>query len=610
MEEKSFELEFLGTLYRGHYIKNTEAALQVIEKFSEKDPETLFGIDTETEAKPAYIGNKLAGLSPHLATVRLLQMFDGKNSVVFDMKYVEKFPELLEFLSTRRFVGHNSVFDLQFFKLWGVKNMNIGCTYILTKLLQHSIFDSDEGINAKLTTVCKELLGVDLSKQMQVSEWSEPDLTFEQIKYASLDPLVAFKVAEKLAPGLGKYGLTKVYQLHRAAQHPIASMQLNGMKFDVEAHDKLIPTWRTELYTCRKKLLETTKLEDITPARIGSWLEKNLDKETLSYWPRTETDKLSVDSYTLADFQFVPIVKPFLEYQKKFKMTSTYGNALIQNVNRETGRIHTNYNLCGARTGRLSSSKPNLQNLPRDNDIRSHFIAEPGKVLIVADYSQIEIRVGAELSRDEEMLRAYEEGVDIHALTASTVSGKEISEVTKSDRQMAKAVNFGFMFGLGAAKFSRYAKNSYGVEVTDDEAHEAIDAWRSLYNGYFNWQMEQASKGSETHYTQTPMGKLRRLHKDNTYGAAMNTPVQGGAAEVMLGALIDVEKVMPAEVKLVNCVHDEIILETENDEATIEAAKFCLKESMEIGFLNVFPNGITNKLSECGHGGNWAEAKH
>lgn len=609
MEEKSFDLEFLGTLYRGHYIKDTEVAESVIKKLLEKDPETLFGIDTETKPKPAYVGNKLAGLSPHLAVVRLLQIFDGKNSIVLDMDCVEKFPLLIYFLGKRRFVGHNSVFDLQFFKLWGVKNMNIGCTYILTKLLQHAIFDSDEGINAKLSTVCKELLGVDLTKQMQVSDWSEPELTFEQVKYASLDPLVAFKVAEKLAPGLTKYDLTKVYQLYKAAQHPIASMQLNGMKFDVEAHDKLIPVWRNELYQCKKELLKITGLDDITPAQIGAWLEKNLDKKTLSYWPRTETDKLSVDAYTLADFQFVPIVTPFLEYQKKFKMTSTYGNALIQNVNRETGRIHTHYNLCGARTGRLSSSDPNLQNLPRDNDIRSHFIAEPGKVLIVADYSQIEIRVGAELSRDEEMLRAYREGVDIHALTASNVSGKPVEELTKKDRQLAKAINFGFMFGLGAAKFSRYAKNSYEADITDDAAHEAISAWRSLYSGYHTWQMDQASKGAETHYTCTPTGKLRRLHKDNTYGAAMNTPVQGGAAEVMLSALIEVEKWDNENIKLVNCVHDEIILEMEDNYDLVEIIAGHLQECMKQGFLNVFPNGITNKLSEWGYGKNWAEAK-
>jgi DNA polymerase I-like protein with 3'-5' exonuclease and polymerase domains len=609
MEQKTFDLEFLGTLYRGHYIKETDDAIDIIAALIEKE-DILFGIDTETEPKPAYIGSKTAGLSPHLATVRLLQIFDGKNSIILDMKYVEVFPLLVDFLSTKRFVGHNSVFDLQFFKQWGVRNMNIGCTYILTKLIHHAILETDEDTNAKLVTVCREMLGVDLSKQMQVSNWSEPNLTFEQIQYAALDPLVALLVAEKMAPALTKYGITKVYQLYKAAQHPIASMQLNGMCFDIEAHNLLIPEWRNDLYQTKKELLKITGLSDITPTAIANWLEKNLDKKVLPYWPRTETDKLSVDAHTLADFQFVPIVKPFLEYQKKFIVTSTYGTALIRNVNRETGRIHTHYNLCGARTGRLSSRDPNLQNLPRDERIRSHFIAEEGKVLIVADYSQIEIRVGAELSRDEEMLKAYRQGMDIHSLTASSVSGKDISEITKADRQMAKAVNFGFMFGLGARKFSKYAKNSYGVDVTDEEAHEAIDTWRGLYSGYYTWQMAQAEKGAETKYTQTPMGKLRRLEATNTYGAAMNTPVQGGAAECMLGALIEVEKWCDDDCRLINCVHDEIILEVIDNPETIEETKIVLQSAMVDGFTRVFPEGITNNLSEVGEGGNWAEAKH
>lgn len=610
MEPKSFDLEFQGTVYRAHYIQDPDAAYQVIQQLNSKD--VMFGIDTETAGKPAFRINKKAGLSPLYSDVRLLQIFDGKNIVVFDMYYVPVQKELVEFLSTHKFLAHNALFELQRFKQWGVQDMDIGCTYILTKLLYHAIYPSDEGISAGLDKVVKEVLKVDLSKKMQVSDWSVQDLTFEQIKYSALDPLVTVLVGEKLAPGLTKYGLNRIYSLCKGAQHPIAAMQLNGLAFDAESHAKLIPVWRNELYAAKKKVLELTGLTELTAVKLGEWFEKTLDKKTLMIWPRTDSGRLSTDSHTLNDFQYLPVVKPFAEYQKKEKLSSTYGNALLQNINKVDGRIHASYNLCGARTGRLSSSDPNLQNLPRDSSIRSHFNAPAGKILLVADYSQIEIRVGAELSRDAEMLRAYENGVDIHTLTASNVSGKRLSEITKSDRQMAKAVNFGFMFGLGASKFSKYAKNSYGVDVSSDQAHEAINTWRNLYNGYYEWQMNQANLGAQTHQVRTPTGKLRRLQDDNTYGAAMNTPVQGGAAEVMLSALCELNKqstLMCDEFKLVNCVHDEIVIETLNTPEYISVGTELIQDCMKAGFLRVFPTGITRDLSAVGYGANWAEAK-
>jgi DNA polymerase I-like protein with 3'-5' exonuclease and polymerase domains len=312
-----------------------------------------------------------------------------------------------------------------------------------------------------------------------------------------------------------------------------------------------------------------------------------------------------------ADFSYLDIVEPFAKFQKALKLTTTYGNRLTDLINPSTGRLHANYNLSGARTGRLSCSNPNLQQAPKDAEFRSCFIPKPGNVFIRADYNQIEIRVAAELSRDETMLTAYRQGVDIHSVMAAKVTGKRIEDVTKEDRQLAKACNFGFMFGLGAKGFVHYARKLYGKEVTADDAKEAVNSFRTLYAGYRDWQLSQNDSCANSMSVRTPCGKLRRLNTENCYGGSMNTPVQGGAAECMLHALVFLYHTFlehpDLEAKLVNCVHDEIVVECPKSKA--DEVSFAVNSCMVEGFLAVFPEGITNHLVACGIGPTWAEAK-
>ena len=176
---------------------------------------------------------------------------------------------------------------------------------------------------------------------------------------------------------------------------------------------------------------------------------------------------------------------------------------------------------------------------------------------------------------------------------------------------MAKAINFGLMFGLGAKKFSHYAKKSYGVEVSEKEAYSAVEAFRETYTGYREWQLKQVDEASETKTVRTPFGKLRRLPSDNTYGTSMNTPIQGGAAECMLASLVELNKNLNGHARLVNCVHDEILVECDPDYEPeyIQHVKEKISKSMTDGFLKIFPNGITNNLVGIGVGDSWGAAK-
>lgn len=608
MEEKNFTTTFLGKDYPVFYIKDRTKAIQALEKLSTYD--VLFGIDIETASLPEYRHIAQAALSPHLSEPRLVQIYNQKSIVVLDMYHCMCWGALMDFINAKRFIAHNAVFEMAFLSKVGAKNLNFHCSYLMAKCLFHATRADDGGLSASLEGMVQGLFGEGLAKDVQNSKWHEPDLTFEQIEYAAKDAPACFVVGEKLAGYLSKYNLNRYYKLVKEAQYPLVQMQLNGLGFDADAHAETIDTWGQQLFMARNKLLKMTGLQKITAHTMSAYLEEVLDKQTLDIWPRTDPGKLSTDANAFVKFSYLKIVKPFSEYQKLDKMVSSFGEKLLHSLNPSTKRLHANYRLCGARTGRLSCTSPNLQQLPRDSAVRNHFVAGPGRLLLCADYSQIEIRVAAELSRDETMLSAYRKGIDIHSLTASVVSGKPIGQVDRTDRQLAKCINFGLMFGLGARNFSHYAKKSYGVEISSAKSHEAVDAFRDTYAGYHEWQKLQVERAQKTFKTTTPCGKLRKLAAEDTYGTAMNHPVQGGAAECMLSALIRLQSYIDHQIpdaKLVNCVHDEILVECSVEQAkdVADGIVFAMVE----GFKDVFPQGITNGLTDVKDGTSWGECK-
>ncbi len=606
MQQKNFKISFLGEEYNAWYVTDNETAVQILSELQEKD--CLFGIDTETAPFSQYITTVRAGLSPHLSQVRLLQVFDGKNTVVFDLFNIRDTSLFIPFLTSKRFVAHNALFDLQYFLGLGVSDMQLGCTRILAKLLFHATYPLDSGLDASLANLCEQFLGTKIFKNQQKSNWGDPDLTFEQVEYAALDAVAVLRLAEKLAPGLTRYGLERVYKVARDAQTGLAKMQMNGLGFDVETHKSMIDVWRDDAFEAKKRVIKITGLKDVTSHQVAGWLKDNLPAETLRVWPKTPGGKLSTDAHAFADFSDLEMIAPFLEFQKATTLAGTFGQGLIDQINPATGRLHSGYNICGARTGRLSCSKPNQQNFPRDLSFRALFVARPGKKLLSADYSQIELRVAAELSRDKNMLKVYRDGEDIYKVTAAKLNRKRVEDVTKAERQVAKALALGLLFGLGSAKFAHYARKGYGVEISQGDAERSIEKFREIYPEYREWQLDQASNAKETCLVYTPCGKRRRLPADETFGNSMNHPIQGGAAEVLLHAVADLEKKSRQyNFSLLNTVHDEVVLEIEENSEN-EISKV-VEESMVNAYLSVFPNGITNKLVGIGCGINWAEAK-
>jgi DNA polymerase-1 len=293
------------------------------------------------------------------------------------------------------------------------------------------------------------------------------------------------------------------------------------------------------------------------------------------------------------------------------KKLTSFGDRYAAHINPATGRIHASFAIGGTDTGRLACRNPNIQNPPKESDFRALFAASDGRVMVVADYSQIELRVMALVAQEKTMLAAYRQGIDLHRKTVAALTGVPLDAVTKAQRQLAKAVNFGLLFGQGAAGLAKYAKTQYGVDMSIKQAEQYRQAFFDTYPGLRRWQRRTAELAEASHSIKTPSGRVRtfkRKRGKSYYTAFLNTPVQGGAAEVMLAALAALDRRLKGlDAKLVNVVHDEIVLDVAADQA--QAAKTAVEEAMVEGMLSVFPRADCNGLVEAHSGCNWAEAK-
>jgi DNA polymerase-1 len=274
--------------------------------------------------------------------------------------------------------------------------------------------------------------------------------------------------------------------------------------------------------------------------------------------------------------------KLILENRSISKLKSTYTDKLPEQINPHTGRVHTSYHQAVAATGRLSSSNPNLQNIPirtpQGRKIRTAFIAPPGNLILAADYSQIELRIMAHLSGDKGLLKAFHDGVDVHRATAGEVFGADYAKVTDEQRRAAKAINFGLMYGMSAFGLARQ------LDIGRTEAQEYMDTYFSRYPGVRTFMEETREKAREQGYVETLFGRRLYLPEINAGNmmrrqgaerAAINAPMQGTAADIIKVAMIKVDnwlQVKKPGARLVMQVHDELVLEVEEDQVKLVSA--------------------------------------
>jgi DNA polymerase-1 len=561
------------------------------------------GLDIETAPLPSWATDPRAGLDPYRSRPRLLQVATADRVTVFDLNHVPV--GLLAPLAHRNLVAHNATFELRHLAHAGLALGRVQDTMLMGRVLL--------GRRMSLADLAGEALGLTVDKALQTSDWAAPDLAPAQVEYAALDAVLARRLALALGPRLKAAGTVRPYQLMRDAVPAVAAMMHAGCPFDWAAHAALVGEWERDLVAAEAALREALGPE-VNPAsgpQLSAWLEAHLPADVLAAWPRTATGQLETGADAFAAAQDLPLVGPLAHHKKAAKLLTTYGRDYAKHRHPVTGRIHAEFLVAEARSGRFSCRNPNVQQLPRDPRFRGLFAAPEGRVLVVADYGQIELRVAALVAQDAAMLAAYRDGVDLHRRTAGSILGIPEAEVTRAHRQLAKAVNFGLLFGQGPRGLVAYARTGYGVDMTEAEARRARSAFFRTYPGLRSWQLLQAIRSRQSGAAATACGLVRDFTREPTgwrATEALNTPIQGGAAEVLLAALGRLPKALAGlDAQLVNAVHDELVLEAA--EADAPAATEALTGAMVGGYLDVFPEGPTVGLVEAHAARTWAEAK-
>ena len=304
-----------------------------------------------------------------------------------------------------------------------------------------------------------------------------------------------------------------------------------------------------------------------------------------------------------------------IPWREAAKLAGSYGLKYGRHLHPVTGRVHGDFKLSATAAGRMSCSNPNVQQVPRERRFRELFRAPAGRKLVIADYSMAELRVAAMLAGEEKMLGMFQRGEDVHRLTAAALLGKPADEVTKDERQLAKAVNFGLLFGQQARGLQAYAAAKYGVELTLEDAERYRRAWFDTYPGFRRWHTEHGAKTKRDLEVRTICGRVHRwtswaYRQPGSYSLteALNTPVQGSAAEALLCALGRLSRALSEggiDALIINATHDEIVLEASDVDA--DQAKDVLERSMVAGFTDVFSDAAVNGLVECHVGQSWAD---
>ena len=415
---------------------------------------------------------------------------------------------------------------------------------------------------------------------------------------------------EKMAPRLDQMGVRTLYeQAELPLCRVLAEMELAGFRVDANALQEMGEVLTAAIDALEQKIYTYAGEFNInSPKQLGEVLFDRLGlpagKKTKTGWS-TNADVLD----KLRPYH--PIVGEVLEYRQYTKLKSTYVDGLLKVIGPD-GRIHTSFQMTVTATGRLSSTEPNLQNIPTRTELGSQlrrmFVAEPGKVLVDADYSQIELRLLAHISGDAHMIEAFQSGEDIHTITASQVFGVAPSDVTPAMRRAAKAVNFGIVYGISAFSLSQ------DIGVTVAQAKDYMAAYFAKYDGVHRYMEQVVERAKADGYVETLMHRRRNLPeiKSSNYNmrsfgerVALNMPIQGTAADIMKLAMVHVYDRLQREkleARLIMQVHDELIVEC--PEGEVEQVKTLLTEEME----RVMDLSVP-LTAEAHSGKNWLEAK-
>src|SRR5580765_767643 len=534
------------------------------------------GLDTET-----------TDLDPYTSRLRLIQLStpDGVyvidvNKFTDDLQQGEALAPLRRLFSSARpiKIAHNAKFDAKFIKHnLGVDMVGLFDTLLASQLVSAGDIEERHGLQA----IAARYLNEEVDKSERLSNW-EFELSEAQLEYAARDAAVLIPLREKLIERIKSLGLIQCAQLEFECVMPVVDLELTGFFMDKQRWLEqlaIVDERRGEVANELQEMLG----EGVAQASLFGPPRANINLDSQQQVTEALT-RLGIplpDSTRNWKLQPLaleyPVVAKLLEYRTMQKALTSYGQNMIEFINPRTGRLHADFRQIGAPTGRFSCTNPNIQQVPHAAEYRRCFMGHPKeRRLVIADYSQIELRILAEFSGDEAFINAFKSGADLHKVTAAQVFGVSTEQVTKEQRDFAKRLNFGVVYGIGAQRFALMT----GLTVPD--AENVLRRYFATYRQLDTYLRDAANRAVSERQARTASGRLVRFRYDEndrqqismTQRNGKNTPIQGTSADILKRALkLLKEELKDSSAKIVNIIHDEVVVEADADEAASIASK-------------------------------------
>lgn len=554
-------------------IKTSDELRKAIEILS---TQPVVGLDTET-----------TDLDPYTSRLRLIQLATTDRVYIVDFDHFangdanEALAPLRRLLEAPRpiKIAHNAKFDAKFIKHnLGVDLGGLFDTLLASQLVGAGDIEERHG----LETVASRYLNEAVDKSERLSNWNF-ELSEAQLEYAARDAAVLLPLREKLIDRLKSESLVKVAQLEFECVMPVVDIELAGFYMHKER-------WLEQLSIVEKRRVELAEqlqqvlAEESSQGSLFGGPQRediNLDSQQQLTKALTRLGIPVPDSTRNWKLQPLaleyPIIGTLLEYRTVQKALTSYGENMIGMINRVTNRLHADFRQIGAPTGRFACTNPNIQQVPHSVEYRRCFSGYPeGRKLIIADYSQIELRILAEFSGDRGFIEAFNSGADLHRVTAAQVFNTSLDQVTKEQRDFAKRLNFGVVYGIGAQRFALMT----GLSVPD--AENVLRRYFATYRQLDTYLRDAANRAVSERQARTASGRLVRFRYDEndrqqismTQRNGKNTPIQGTSADILKRALkLLRDELRETNAKVVNIIHDEIVVESDADEAQDIAEK-------------------------------------
>ncbi len=606
-----FNTHFATAATVGHHYRtmSTEAEIEELTALLAAVKEFCF--DTETNTVEA-INAELVGISfatePH--TAFFVPFPEDQKAAALLLAH---FKPIFENPNIKK-IGQNIKFDLIVLQNYGVKLHGelfdtMIAHYLLNPELRHGMDYLAEILLQYRTIHIDELIGAKGKNQLNMRQVSLEKIT----EYACEDADITLQLKEKLEPQIVENNMQKLfYEIEMPLVRTLAQMEINGVLIDDFALAQSSQTMTNELLNIEREIKQMAgrEINISSPKQIGELLFEEL--KIVEKARKTKTGQYVTDEETLEKLKGKhPIIEKILQYRGLKKLLSTYIDALPALINKRTNKVHTSFNQTVTATGRLSSSNPNLQNIPiRDEqgkEIRRAFIAERDCVFLSADYSQVELRIMAHLSSDENMIEAFRSNHDIHAATAAKIFQIPIEEVTSNMRRLAKTANFGIIYGISAFGLAER------LNIPRTEAKELIDGYFVTFPKVKEYMDSCVAVARERGFVETVFGRKRYLPDINSGNAnvrgfaernAINAPIQGSAADIIkiaMGRIANRIAEKKLQTQMILQVHDELNFNVPTGE--LDYVKELVREEMENAIALQVPLKV-----DIGTGANWLEA--